>query len=156
MYLKRLLSVFIAVVLAIPTFTIATAQSSARYVGSKSCSECHETEYSNFKNYAKKATSWKSIEVMASDLTSDELKGCYSCHTTGYGQPGGFVSYDKTPELSDAGCEVCHGPGSEHIDSGGDPDLIKGSLDIQSCSTCHNKERVAAFDFKPMLYGGAH
>lgn len=128
----------------------------ARFVGSKACSECHEKEFANFQKYAKKAKSAHSIKIMASDLSKEEVKGCYGCHTTGYGEPGGFVSFEETPELGHAGCEVCHGPGSEHVDTFGDPDTIKGSLDIKDCESCHNEERVGTFNFKPMLYGGAH
>lgn len=130
--------------------------SSGRYVGSAECQDCHETEYENYKQYSKKAHSGESIKIMAGDLTKQELEECYTCHVTGYGKPGGFVSFDKTPELSDAGCEVCHGPGYDHIESGGDPELIKGDLEVSDCERCHNAERVAAFDYKPLLFGGAH
>jgi len=129
---------------------------SASYVGTDACKDCHAEQYNNFKKFAKKAKSWHSIEIMASDLTPDEVKECYACHTTGYGKPGGFVSKEKTPQLADAGCEVCHGPGSEHIESGGDPSSIRKKMSMKDCETCHNSERVASFNFKPLLYGGAH
>jgi hypothetical protein len=32
------------------------------YVGSESCKKCHESEYKNFTTYAKKSTSFRSIE----------------------------------------------------------------------------------------------
>jgi hypothetical protein len=132
------------------------ASEQATYVGSKVCSECHMHEYENFKNYAKKAKSAHSIKIMASDLTDEELEECFHCHSTGYGEPGGFVSFEETPELANAGCEVCHGPGSIHVDYGGDPEFIKGDLSMKDCETCHSEERVRSFDFKPLLYGGAH
>ena len=126
------------------------------YVGTAACKDCHEEQYDNFTKYAKKAHSDRSVKVMASDLSEAELQSCYGCHSTGYGQPGGFVSYEKTPHLADAGCEVCHGPGNEHVESGGDTELIKGKLTMDDCVGCHNAERVQAFNFKPLLYGGAH
>ena len=132
------------------------ADSHNMYLGSKTCADCHPDEYENFTKYAKKAKSWKSIEIMASDLTKTEIQGCYACHTTGYGQPGGFVSLKQTPDLKDAGCEVCHGPGGQHVDAGGDPSLIKGELSLSDCEQCHNQERVKSFNFKPLLHGGAH
>lgn len=128
----------------------------AVFVGSATCGECHPDEYENFSKYAKKAHSARSIKIMASDLTEEELDSCFVCHTTGYGQPGGFVSFEETPDLADAGCEVCHGAGSEHVDTGGDPSLIKGDLSMADCESCHSEERVNSFDFKPLLYGGAH
>ncbi len=133
-----------------------TGAADEEYVGTEECSYCHEQEAENYKSFSKKAHSSKSVKIMAPDLTDEEIKECFHCHTTGYGKPGGFVNFEETPDMADAGCEVCHGPGSAHVESGGDPDLIRGKLDIKECETCHNPERVENFDFKPMLYGGAH
>jgi len=93
---------------------------------------------------------------MARKLAADELKECFHCHVTGYGKPGGFVSFEKTPDMANAGCEVCHGPGSAHVEAGGTKSLIKRKLTVQDCEVCHNAERVANFNFKPMIFGGAH
>ena len=125
------------------------------YVGTEACKDCHEQEYSNFKKYAKKAHSFASIKKMEKKLTRDEYESCFECHTTGYGRPGGFVSEEKTPELMDAGCEVCHGPGSLHVESE-DPEEIESRVSMENCNSCHNQERIEAFDFKPLLFGGAH
>src|SRR4030042_4080046 len=81
-----------------------------RYVGSDACKSCHENEYKNFITYAKKATSFRSIERVRKGLTEEEIKGCYTCHTTGYGKPGGFIRAEKRHYLRNAGCEVCHAP----------------------------------------------
>ncbi|EHJ47808.1 cytochrome c family protein [Solidesulfovibrio carbinoliphilus subsp. oakridgensis] len=126
------------------------------YVGSKACQGCHATEYESFSRYSKKAHSSQSVKIMAPKLSPEELRGCFACHTTGYGQPGGFVSFEQTPELANAGCEVCHGPGAAHVDSGGDPALIKTKLAMSECERCHSAERVRTFNFKPMLFAGAH
>ncbi len=128
---------------------------SAVYVGSEACADCHEVEYNNYKKFSKKAHSSKSVKIMASDLDPDELEECFVCHTTGYGKPGGFVSFEQTPKLADAGCEVCHGPGSLHAEDG-DPELIKRKMGIKDCEVCHNAERVSNFNFKPLIFGGAH
>ncbi len=153
----RVVAVFVsAALMAMCLVSVAMGQEEATYVGSKVCSDCHEQEYENYSKYAKKAHSSHSIKIMASDLTEEEIKGCYGCHTTGYGKPGGFVSFEKTPDLANAGCEVCHGPGSLHVEYGGDMEYIDHNLSIEMCSTCHNAERVGAFNFKPMLFGGAH
>jgi hypothetical protein len=36
---------------------------------------------------------------------------CLPCHSTGHGQPGGFVSSRQTPHMGGVQCEACHGPG---------------------------------------------
>jgi len=125
------------------------------YVGSLACKNCHPEEYANFMTYAKKSSSFHSIEKQMKHLTPEEIRQCYPCHTTGYGKPGGFVSLEKTPYLKNAGCEVCHGPGSEHIKNG-DPAKIIGTLTKKDCEICHISERVKAFKYKPLVHGGAH
>ncbi|HIJ68796.1 MAG TPA: hypothetical protein HPP81_06780 [Deltaproteobacteria bacterium] len=39
------------------------------------------------------------------ELTDSESLGCYKCHTTGCGEPGGFRSEQETPQLRNARCE---------------------------------------------------
>ena len=126
-----------------------------RYVGSAVCGECHDHEYQRFVEHAKKAGSYESVATMRNGLTEAEYRGCLECHATGYGKPGGFVSVDQTPQLKDAGCEVCHGPGSLHVETNDRAD-IQAELTLETCKRCHNEERVRSFDFKPLLFGGAH
>ncbi len=125
------------------------------YVGSEPCKDCHEAEYENFTKYAKKASSFESIKKMKKKLAPEEYNGCFECHTTGYGKEGGFVSEEKTPHLKNPGCEVCHGPGSAHVESG-DPEDIVLEMGMENCNICHSSDRVNDFNFKPLLYGGAH
>ncbi len=125
------------------------------YVGSDKCATCHQPEYDRFKANSRKAQSYKNIVLMKKGLTEDEFRRCLECHTTGFGKPGGFRSEQETPNLKDAGCEVCHGPGSVHVQSS-DPKDIKKSMSPQDCEVCHNAERIEAFHFKPLMYGGAH
>ena len=52
------------------------------------------------------------------DNLSDEEKGkdeCVSCHVTGYGEEGGWVSEEETPGLVGIQCEACHGPAGDHM-----------------------------------------
>ena len=155
---KRLKRVNALVYLICFVFVCATVwaqDTKPTYVGSDACQSCHETEYKNFKAYAKKAQSYKSIREMKKGLTEAEFRKCFECHTTGYGKPGGFRSEHETPHLMNAGCEVCHGPGSHHIKTEELKD-IKGSLTAKDCDVCHSSERVKAFDYKPLIHGGAH
>ena len=127
----------------------------AVYLGSQACEECHPDEYKNFVTYSKKVKSYHNVELMKKGLTDEEYRTCLECHTTGYGRPGGFVSVQETPHLKEAGCEVCHGPGSIHAETG-DPEDIKTDISASDCEVCHNPERVEAFNYKPLIFGGAH
>lgn len=131
------------------------AATERRYVGARACASCHEEEYRNFTTYAKKSHSFEAIEKMRSGLTAAEVRECYGCHTTGYGKSGGFESPETTPELKIAGCEVCHGPGSAHVESGALSD-IDARPSRQLCESCHTASRVQAFNYRPLVYGGAH
>ncbi|TVM16413.1 cytochrome C [Oceanidesulfovibrio indonesiensis] len=133
----------------------AETPSNAEYVGSAACADCHAEEYERFMEFSKKAHSWHSVEIMSSNLTDEELRTCFECHTTGYGKPGGFVSWEKTPDLAHVGCETCHGPGSVHTEYG-DPEDITLKPTMEQCISCHSEERVEAFNFKPLIYSGAH
>ncbi len=125
------------------------------YTGSEACKNCHPKEYESFITYAKKSRSFNSIIRLEKGLTPEEIARCYSCHSTGYGKPGGFINPDETPLLKNAGCEVCHGPGSSHAISL-DPSDIKGRLTMEDCKPCHISERIKAFRYKPLIRGGAH
>lgn len=157
MIINKLYICFIipSIILIIFTLPEKSPCTSNYYVGSDACKNCHPNEYKSFTLYAKKATSYKSIERAKKGLNDDELKSCYSCHTTGYGKPGGFISPEKTPHLKNAGCEVCHGPGALHIKTKNKA-YIKRKLSMKDCETCHTSERIKAFRFKPLIHGGAH
>ncbi len=144
-------------VCAICILLTQTSLAENRYVGSEACRDCHEEAYENFTKFAKKAHSFEAIKKMRDHLTAEEVKTCYGCHTTGYGEPGGFRDENSTPDMANAGCEVCHGPGGNHIESEDADDIIGiGRLSKDRCEKCHSRERVEAFNFKPLLHGGAH
>lgn len=149
-------SVFLLGLLILLSFSLGLAEEK-RYVGSKVCGQCHEEEYKTYLKYAKKAHSFEAIVKMRDKLTPAEVRRCYPCHTTGYGEPGGFVDEKTTPELKNVGCEACHGPGSLHVESEDPKDITADCKKIKLvCDKCHSSERVKAFKFKPLLHGGAH
>ncbi len=133
----------------------SAAASDKRYLGSLACRECHQDQYESFMAYSKKATSFNDIKKMEKKLTPEEYRECFKCHTTGYGQKGGFISESRTPDLKNPGCEVCHGPGSLHVETQDTEDIIR-AMAMDDCRECHNAARIKDFDFRPLLYSGGH
>jgi len=134
---------------------MAQERGNNKYVGSVACQECHEKQYASFQSHARHSRSFESVQKMKTGLTPEEMKECYVCHTMGYGKPGGFISLEKTPELKDVGCEVCHGPGKLHVETENPADINK-EVTIDLCNECHIEERVNAFRYKPIIFAGSH
>lgn len=151
---KWLFTSIIVITIQIFSLHSSYAEDKRTYIGSKNCAPCHKEQYNSFITHSKKAKSWDSIAIMKPKLKEQELRKCYECHTTGYNK-GGFISIESTPDLADVGCETCHGPGSEHAESQA-PQSILRKPPVETCTACHNSERIQDFKFKPLIFSGAH
>jgi hypothetical protein len=99
-----------------------------RYVGTSVCGGCHAPALVAWQK-SKHAQAWKTLEDAARASSSRRLRqarygwpvtaypDCVGCHVVGYGQVSGFVNPTKTANLTDVGCESCHGPGSAHVEA---------------------------------------
>jgi hypothetical protein len=116
----------------------------------------------------------------ARDYTQDE--DCLSCHTTGYGKPGGYAIPDpadkkavkKAKKLQGAGCECCHGPGSAYLKVFDEIMKSKRKYKVEelyavglrkigasTCTACHNEQNpmydsAHPFDFEKRKDEDAH
>ncbi len=175
------------VVLAIVAAMIVSAgrvEAQHAYAGSKSCKKCHLKEW---KSWAE-TTMAQAFDILAPGVRAEEKKAadldpdkdyttdatCVRCHTTGYGEPGGFVDLATTPELAGVGCESCHGPGGTYIQdqymSLKNKEYKKAEVvavgmvaevGAEQCTGCHNAESpfVAegfVFDFAANREQGTH
>jgi hypothetical protein len=170
-----------ALALAAAAFLAADSPS---YVGARKCRACHLKQFQSWEQ-TKMA---KSFELLKSGVRAPEKKHanldpqkdythdekCVSCHTTGYGKPGGFVSFEKTPELVGVQCESCHGPGADYLKEGAmtlknkeykRAELVKVGLVVpnaETCtSTCHNNKspfvgKDYVFKFEERKKQGTH
>ena len=106
------------------------------------------------------------------DYTTDPE--CLACHTTGYGEKGGFADLASTPELAGVGCEMCHGAGGTYTQkelmSLKNKEYKKAeivaagmfeSISADQCVTCHNAKSPFVgedfvFDFETRKAEGTH
>ncbi|MGI9320147.1 MAG: hypothetical protein ACR2O5_01945, partial [Thiogranum sp.] len=105
------------------------------------------------------------LKVPATDHSFDA--NCGACHFTGYtleatvtcdwqahavADPGGAFDFDGDGRLEEIniGCEVCHGPGSEHVSVGGEGIAIVSPANLSPgranmlCGRCHDRRLNAA------------
>jgi len=123
----------------------ADAEAEIAYIGESRCKTCHNVAETGLFHSDWAATPHaRAIFVLSEQERADPL--CLSCHTTGYGKPGGFVSMAETPKLANVQCESCHGPGAEHLASARrnlrNPSAAvppPGKPNELNCRGCHNE-----------------
>lgn len=126
-------ALIVAMVFSFEAFTEEGAKKIA-YVGdnAKNCKSCHAQQV-KIMTATKMFHAW---EGLPPETRSNP--DCFSCHVTGYGNEGGFVSLEETPQLKDVQCEACHGPAGDHINN---PMQVKPlNNPREACFVCHNDE----------------
>jgi hypothetical protein len=111
------------------------AKEEPRYVGMEKCKECHPEDVKTYSEW-KYSRNFRILEMRGKEHDPK----CVPCHTTGYGQPGGFVSVEKTPHMKNVQCESCHGAASLHVIA---PTVEEHqrtlSIPKNVCTTCHRQ-----------------
>lgn len=116
-------------------------QPTGPYVGAEVCAQCHANIHTEWS-----ATLHTQAMTALQSVGQADNPGCLPCHTTGYGQDGGFVSLATTPELANVQCEDCHGPARQHVMNVTDKSLapiVSVSSDV--CGKCHTTDTYPQF-----------
>jgi DmsE family decaheme c-type cytochrome len=74
--------------------------------------------------------------VRAQDTSDEDCGMCHDDVAAAFAQTPHGLDRDDVP-----GCSTCHGDGTEHMDEGGDPELIaypRGAEAARICAACHN------------------
>ncbi|MDO9462960.1 MAG: multiheme c-type cytochrome, partial [Deltaproteobacteria bacterium] len=77
--------------LSLTAQTAQAAKGKAAYVGMTRCKECHPKEVETYGTW-KYSKNFRIIQMRKKDRDPN----CLRCHTTGFGQPGGFRSVEET------------------------------------------------------------
>jgi hypothetical protein len=112
----------------------------ATYVGIDVCASCHPGPRQVWA-----ATPHASAYRVLSSQFKEFNLDCVSCHVTGYGRPGGST-VTHVDGLRDVQCEVCHGPGSRHVQDPTDTTRIIARPPPSACVACHHSPHVEQFD----------
>lgn len=158
-----------AVIATFLFFSTICAQ--AQFVGSAKCKVCHLPQTKSWEETKLPKTFDLLKPGVAADLKATKKldpnkdythdAACLGCHTTGYAQPGGFESIEKTPNLAGVQCEVCHGAGANYTKADKMSlqnkeykrgEIVAAGLVLptqKTCETCHNAKSpfFKPFDF---------
>ncbi|MEE8558943.1 MAG: multiheme c-type cytochrome [Myxococcota bacterium] len=126
-----------------------TLFANARFVGSEDCRSCHPAQYRVWSESAH-AHAFRTLEKRGESGSTE----CQNCHTTGFGEAGGFPEGGEG--LVNVGCESCHGPGGNHVEEGAKkPGTILALADkcdscvlLQICGSCHDEANDPGFEFE--------
>lgn len=128
--------------------------SDAPFVGSKVCGSCHPAEHESWAAHPH----GRALASLEAKGQSDD-PACLACHTTGYGEPGGFPpggSPADHADLAAVGCESCHGPGGDHVAAGAPKagtivslgDKCDSCVILQICGGCHDDANDPGFEYE--------
>lgn len=115
-------------------------EETAKFAGNKLCGSCH-SEADKVWKHSKHAMALKTLEKEGHDRDPD----CVECHVVGLASIYGFRSRKETADLTDVGCESCHGPGLAH--SLKPKEVPMGKVGEKSCMPCHRPENSPKFNF---------
>jgi hypothetical protein len=118
-----------------------TARDEVRYVSSAPCVSCHRKQMA----YWAHTPHSEAYRSLARDGREQDPE-CLECHSTGFGEPGGYGRVDASTLRAWGGvqCEMCHGPLAGHPN---DANVQPTPVTEQTCLRCHDAANSPDFDY---------
>ena len=115
------------------------------YATAAGCTSCHSKQFARF-GFTEHRNGGSTL--MREGRHNDPE--CLTCHTTGFGQPGGFAETDPTSMRKWGGvqCEACHGPLAGHPR---EQRAVPAQVDETTCLRCHDEANSPNFDYSTYL-----
>ena len=111
------------------------------YAAMGKCVRCHSQEMSKW-SLTKHARAWETL-ILRGEENNPE---CIACHSTGYGQAGGFGELNETQirKYKSVQCESCHGPMLSHPQN----ESVKPTeINEDVCTSCHDEANSPKFEY---------
>ncbi|MFT5585171.1 MAG: hypothetical protein ACI9VR_002759 [Cognaticolwellia sp.] len=123
--------------------TVKTPESAGpHYATGAKCVSCHSHQVAA---WAVRPNHARAMEALFERGEQDNPE-CVGCHSTGFGQPGGFAAVDKRTlqTWGNVQCEACHGPLGGHPR---DPSIQPEPITQSTCTGCHDQANSPGFDY---------
>jgi len=122
----------------------APAPVDEEYAGQDACIACHAEKVAGWAR-GPHARAWLHLSQRGETRNSR----CLGCHTTGFGEAGGFVDAQQNSSLLNVQCEACHGPMRLHAKQASRVGFRPSSglpVGLATCTRCHDEENSPGFD----------
>jgi hypothetical protein len=127
------------------------------YAASSACISCHTAEFARWSG-TDHAQAWASLVARGNrtgtgpgaPTAPTENPDCVGCHSTGFGEPGGFgeLTAANVRRFKAVQCEACHGPLAGHPEA---PDVHAKPMGPARCTGCHDPANSPGFDYDSYL-----
>lgn len=128
-----------------PLFADDPGRMTGTYVGAAACSTCHAPQFAQWHD-TPHADAWQTLL----DAHRHYQPRCVSCHVVGLGTKAGYTLGDADTRLVNVQCEVCHGPGGEHVKRPSAA-TIRRAVPEKVCLECHDPEHSDDFVYDSKL-----
>jgi hypothetical protein len=122
----------------------APAPVDEEYAGQDACIACHAEKVAGWAR-GPHARAWLHLSQRGETRNTR----CLGCHTTGFGEAGGFVDAQDNSSLLNVQCEGCHGPMRLHARQATRVGIRPSSglpIGLATCTRCHDEENSPRFD----------
>ncbi len=127
-------------------------QGGSPYAGAEACRGCHARAFDIWQA-SQHARACGELESVGKVFDPS----CSGCHSVGFGQPGGFLDAELTPQLSGVQCESCHGAARAHAESAGKKPVTGKERSREAiCRQCHTGSHSPVFDLQKYWPKVAH
>ena len=127
-------------------------QDDSPYLGWQACAQCHQPQVTNWRQ-TRHAGAYTTLEQRQRQYDLN----CLFCHITGNHRQNEVTALYLPPSLQGVGCEVCHGPGREHLalmsSSPTSPGPATANKRVTrhpeptTCLSCHTPEQSPNFNY---------
>ena len=116
------------------------------FASSGACVNCHTQEFGRW-SYSSHARAYETLQREG----QAENPECVACHSTGFAQPGGFGTLERTNirKFKAVQCEACHGPLKGHPH---DKRVEALPITAERCIGCHDQANSPDFEFDSYLW----